>query len=207
MWDKRWRPIFGLVGILLGVGLACNLPLDISNPAPPPTRPPITALPQTTPTDGLADPTLPPLPGITDEPIPAQLPTFTPIQPLLAPTLALRDGGTPGGVPAATVTPYTPGVSLTPELTAPPAPVSGGPLGVSYVIRWRIEADKAVARVTLTATGGSAPYRYYHDDLPVSGPTFEYAWTTCNPNPGSFRVDSGDGQSVRINYYEIPPCP
>lgn len=201
---RRWRPWLILLTLWAVVGLACNLPLDVSNPAPPPpTRLPVTIVPGATLLVATPSPTLPFLPAVTDGPNITPLPTFTPIQPVLAATITPRGSE----APAPTVTPRSSAPSPTPEATTPAPPISSGPLGLSYRLQWRVEAGKAIASVTLSASGGVPPYTFFHDDLPVAGSEFEYAWTTCNPNPGSFRVDSADGQTTRVNYYETPPCP
>lgn len=201
---RYWRPWLILMAVVAVVGLACNLPLDISNPAPPPpTRPPVTVVPGATLPAVTPILTSPLLPAITDEPDITPLPTFTPIQPVLAATITPRGSD----APAPTVTSRPVGLSPTPETPTPEPPASRGLLTLNYNLQWRVEAGKAIARVTLTASGGAPPYVYYHDDLAVAGPQFEYTWTTCNPNPGSFRVDSADGQTTRVNYYETPPCP
>ncbi|MGH2536065.1 MAG: hypothetical protein ACRDHL_01585, partial [Candidatus Promineifilaceae bacterium] len=110
-------------------------------------------------------------------------------------------GSTPGATPNA-----SPAASPSPSATAgSPA----APLAFSYQLEWSLDpnnSDLAIAHVTITASGGGGGYRYFHDDLPVSGPVFSYNWAACQPNPGSLRVDSANGDSVRVDYYELPPC-
>jgi hypothetical protein len=130
-------------------------------------------------------------------PTPALLPTFTPIAgPTLAATLTAR----PTAVgPAATATP-----------PAAATAIVAGPLQFTYEIDWRFATDNpflVIARVTLHAQGGNGIYTYYHDDIRQAGALFEFNWVACRPKPGSLRVDSSDGQSVRQDYYQDTPCP
>lgn len=67
--------------------------------------------------------------------------------------------------------------------------------------------DQAFADVTIIAMGGDGNYDYYRDDILQPDNTFRYVWHSCSPNPVSFRVDSGDGQSVRVERGEFAPCP
>jgi hypothetical protein len=129
-------------------------------------------------------------------------PTATTIE---TPTLAPTHTASPSHTPRPTSTRET-------VRTATPTTTSGnaGPLSFTYEINWRLKDEKAtmaIATVTILATGGGGEYKYYRDDLPVDGPVFEYEWRTCQGNPGSLRVDSADGQSVRTDYFENPPCP
>lgn len=130
---------------------------------------------------------------------PAQ-PTFTPIQaPTLAPTL--RPTNTrPRATPPS---PTKPSGTDTPDLTQ-------GSLEVSYYIEWRLKdasAKQAIATMTITARGGGGNYRYFHDEIALAGPVFEFDWATCRPKPGSVRVNSANGQSITLQYFEHPPCP
>lgn len=175
--------------------LACNLPVvPAEEPPLPPTRI------ETTPTavdsdsgDGLiptatlrSDSDVPAQPTATDTPDPTDdsLPTFTPI---------VQDTATP----RVTVTPTSA------ETTIPS-------LSFSYQLTWRLDPDDnqfAWADVTLTATGGDGDYTYFRDGNRTSGRQFEYRWGSCQDNPGNFRVESGDGQTFTIDYFETAPCP
>jgi hypothetical protein len=87
---------------------------------------------------------------------------------------------------------------------------SQGPLDFTYTIQWSLNPDNpgtATAQVTITAVGGGGGYVFYHDELVQPGPTFSYQWASCTANPGSFRVTSADGQSVKKDYFESSPCP
>jgi hypothetical protein len=106
--------------------------------------------------------------------------------------------------------------TLTPTVTSSPTPrptntpVNLGPLDFTYHISWRLapsDPAMSIATVTIQVHGGDGNYTYYRDDMQQLGPTFEYNWASCHGNPGSLRVDSGDGQSVRKNYFDNPPCP
>lgn len=197
---KRFAHGVTLIGLLAIVVLACNLPEapDSSIP-PPPTR--------GTPPAATVDPDderTAPAPTATPDASGNPAPTFTPIGGAATPSSGFAPTAT---LPASAGTPDTPGVVETPTPAA-----NSGPLMLSYTIDWRIDTGNsgtgtAIAQVSLLARGGGGEYRFYRDELPVEGPIFEYPWATCRDNPGSFRVDSADGQSVRINYYEVPPCP
>ena len=198
---------FGImVALLIGAGLACNAPIrEKASPEPPDASravqervvPSATAVEAT-----LAAPQTIPASIETEEARETEdsaPPTFTPIQP---PTLAatLRPSATPSRSP--TRTPAA-GVTVT-------ASDTGGPLSFDYHINWRLKdasAKTAIATVTINARGGSGDYQYFRDDLEVDGPVFEYEWATCSGNPGSLRVDSKDGQSSRVEYFENTPCP
>ena len=205
----------GLGGILLGLflALACNAPFAEPTVLAPPTLAATAAgetpaSPTATATPASAEATTEP--AGSDETAPAATapgdtatprPTFTPIQ---QPTLANSPTALPSSTPRATSTPRSA------TATATKTAGSGGPLSLDYQVSWSLSpADpfKAIASVTLTANGGSGVYTYYHDDLAVPGPNFTYEWGACRGNPGSFRVDSSDGQSVRVDYFENPPCP
>ena len=203
----------GLSGILLGLflALACNAPFAEPTVLAPPTV--VDAEPSSptlTATATAESTVLATAPAGSDETAPAETapadtatprPTFTPIQ---QPTLANSPTALPSNTPRPTST------TRSATATATTAAGSGGPLTLDYQVSWSLSPTdpfKAIASVTLTASGGSGVYTFYHDDLLVDGPVFTYEWGACRGNPGSFRVDSTDGQSVRINYFENPPCP
>lgn len=183
------------IGFLVIAALACNAPLGGNGtPSPPPpatsaeTIQPIQT-PTITPTAG---------PGPATEETPTLLPTFTPIPvtPSLESTL--------------TRTPTPTGTSPSSPNATPTEEASSGPLSFTYTIEWEVSSENpgiAIATVTMNATGGGGGYQYFRDDLPVDGPVFQYQWATCRGNPGSLRVDSADGQSARVDYFETPPCP
>ena len=199
------RPVLMLVSLLILVALACNAPLTGDEATVVPSEEEREATPAA-PTATLGAPeTLPPdlesEEGETDE----QQLTATdtpPAQPTLRPTTDASP--TPRPLPTRTPTPR----SSAPTATSGPS--NSGPLDFDYNISWRLAPGnplQAIATVEIRATGGGGGYEYYRDELPVDGPIFEYQWASCKSNPGSLRVDSADGQSVRKNYSVEPPCP
>lgn len=182
--DRRFGWSVLVTGWLM-VMLACNLPLS---DAPPPLLPP--TRPAQQPTVDVAAPTSPPAGAAT----------------LAVPTPAVATPGataTGSFAPAATATPRT-----TPDPNAPTPTYA--PLQLSYTLEWVLDTTNpnfALATVRLRAIGGDGNYTFYRDDIPTGGSDFVYRWGACRANPGSFRVESGDGQTARLNYFEQPPCP
>ncbi|HSH01795.1 MAG TPA: hypothetical protein VLL52_04690 [Anaerolineae bacterium] len=190
---KKHATFLLLLTLWLIPALACNAITTLdTTPSAPPTSPPLTS---TLPTTGqLPAPTITPLVGPG-----TPLPTFTPRQPTPLPTPP------PDSTPTIEITP-----TITATVTPTPTPFITGPLTLSYVITWTVDANntsEAIGFITLTASGGlTNTYQYYHDDLLQPGPKFSFRWRTCTDRPGSVRVDAG-GESVRINYYERAICP
>jgi hypothetical protein len=205
-----FRRIAFMVVILALSALACNFQSDEpTEEAPPPTS--TTAItraiqgkdvadePVLTPSATLSAPeTLPA--NVTTEsiaPTSTVAPTFTPIQ---APTLAVTR------TPTATPTRRPGATSTRVQSTS----TSTGPLAFEYSVSWRFKdanATKAIATVTIMATGGGGDYRYYRDVEQEVEATFEYEWATCRPNPISFMVTSASGESVKEDISFNPPCP
>jgi hypothetical protein len=204
----KWVAIFSLIWLL--TALACNAPIrGQATVAPPPTASSgdVTAVP---PTDSATAPTpvtlaatvAPATVAIIVSPPTAvaetatALPTFTPIAaPTLAPTLS-----------ATATSPPAPAATATPRPTATPA--IQGPLNFTYDLQWRFNPNnysQVIGTITIAATGGNGIYSYYHDDVLQPGFRFEFNWGACQNRPGSLRVDSA-GQSVRQNYFSVPPC-
>lgn len=186
---------FGLMLILLlATTLACNaFSVAGEETLPPPPVRDETVFP---PTDQppTADSEL--LPTATER---TPLPTFTPIVTTRDPNATMPPGTTVTATGTVTAT-----ATITPTAT------SAGPLSLSYTINWTVSDDDpamSTAHVTLQAAGANGDYTYYHDDLVQPGPVFSFPWASCTNKPGSFRVDSSDGQSVRISYFERAPCP
>jgi hypothetical protein len=157
-----------------------------------PASPTASATPSPTST-GSASPT--PTPSVTSSPTMTPTGTTTstpsPTQPVATAT------PTPSATSTQTVTP----VVVTPHY---------GPLSFSVTVTWRLDPSNpswAIATVVITATGGDGNYTYYRDDILQIGPRFQYYWRACQINPVTFRVDSGDGQSARIELPEHAPCP
>lgn len=200
MTSKRHFSLFLVVGVWLLATLACNAPLGGATVPAPPTLVTLSATTLSPASPGTALATGAPLDTIA----PGVLPTFTPI----------TSGGTPPAEPSLQATSLTPVVVTSSTTTPAPgtttAPAPQGILSFTYTISWSISEQNpfiAVASVTMNAQGGDGVYTYYRDDLKQDGSVFSYQWATCRGNPGSLRVDSGDGQSVRYDYYETPPCP
>lgn len=199
---QRYRRIILLGLLLLGPTLACNLPVgQVATPSPPSgaTSSPATLAPTLTiaPAETLPFAASSATPGAAGQ---SPRPTFTAINPTLAPTLAPSRTPRPRATASPTATP--PSGTGTAD--------NSGRLTFDYNITWTLSATDpyvAIATVNIYPKGGSGDYEYYRDDLPVDGPTFQYRWAACRGNPGSLRVDSADGQSVRKDYFESPPCP
>jgi hypothetical protein len=194
----------GLFIILLALAaLACNAPRSGEETEPPvPTGtdipPTEESVPQ--PTPGAPETIPADLPTTTAESEEEELPTFTPIQqPTLAETLA----------PTATKRPPTRSPNTVAPLSTDTPDADAGPLDFQYHIAWRFKDDtykQSIATVTITAQGGGGEYVYYRDGLLVDGPVFEYEWASCRGNPGSFRVESADGQFKEVSYFGEPLC-
>lgn len=199
-WKVSIKLIVWLVGLLVVVGLACNAPIGDETPSPPPpatpaeTNPPTQIIPDSATAES---PTTETNPTTQPETTTTALPTFTPIQPTTPANATATETAEPTETVRATIR------------TTPTESANSGPLSFTYSIVWEVSSNPAfaIATVTINATGGGGGYQYFRDDLPVDGPVFQYQWATCRANPGSLRVDSADGQSVRTNYFETPPCP
>lgn len=193
-----------LIIVLALVALACNAPRAIEQdepPVPTDTETPSTQEPTETPTLGIPE-TLPAsLATETPEEETEPLPTFTPIQ---QPTLAETKESTATRIP-----PTRPPNTAVPASTAT-LEENVGPLEFSYYISWRFKENtnylQSIATVTITAQGGGGEYTYYRDGFVVDGPVFEYEWASCRGNPGTFRVESADGQFKETTYFGEPPC-
>lgn len=201
----RMGCLIGLLGLL---ALACNAPIGGNETAspPPPTSSPVETPPTTAtdPTPTAETPTSETDPTTQTDPTTAptetatSLPTFTPIQSTVPPEATATQTAVP-----------TEAVTATPRATAT-SKANAGPLTFTYSISWQVVSGNpgvAIASVSIVATGGGGDYQYFRDDLPVDGPNFQYEWATCRANPGSLRVTSADGQSMKIDYFEQPPCP
>ncbi len=83
-------------------------------------------------------------------------------------------------------------------------------LRLTYEIEWRVDPTDpgyALAAVRLAATGGDGFYTFFRDETVTHSAYFSYRWSSCKDNSGTFRVESADGQSTSIEYFEQPPCP
>lgn len=200
------RTIILMVMLLVVVGLACNAPGESPTSTPSVTHTASATVVQIQPTLGAPE-TLPPiLSSATAEALTqTPLPTFTPIQP---PTLAATL--TPSKTPTRRPSTNSGGSSTSTPKPTGTSDETAGPLTFDYHIEWRLKdasTKESIATVTITARGGGGGYTYYRDELPVEGPIFEYVWASCRGNPGSFRVTSADGQTLKVDYFANPPCP
>lgn len=198
-----------LIGLLVLLALACNAPIggDDTPSPPPPTNTAVQTpdIIETTPAPTVeteptseTEPTAETIATTAATASATSLPTFTPIQATVAPDATATQ--TPVPTEAAT---QTRAATTTPK-------VDNSPLTFTFSISWQVDPGNssiAIASVSIVATGGGGGYQYFRDDLPVDGPNFQYQWATCRANPGSLRVTSADGQSIKIDYFEQPPCP
>jgi hypothetical protein len=108
---------------------------------------------------------------------------------------------------AATIPPLpTTSSTATPDGSATPA---NQPLQMVVTVNWQPAPDnpeEAIGSVHIQASGGDHNYTYYRDDIQQNGAQFTYRWRICQLNPVSFRVDSGDGQTMTITKVERPLC-
>lgn len=199
--SRTWILFFAL---LAGTMLACNIPLTTPDVLPAPVTPTLSYEP----TDAASDvtptrtsrPTRTPVP--TDDPnevteTETPLPTFTPISLAATVTPPGEDDPAPDS-----------DETTEPEET-PTAESEFESLTLEFVQNWLLSPDDpgfALARVVLTATGGDGAYTFFRDDKPQPSREFEYRWRACVDNAGTFRVDSGDGQSVTVDFSEKSPC-
>jgi hypothetical protein len=131
-----------------------------------------------------------PPPGTSTE---ATLPPLAPgtlIPTRIPPTPTLDITITPSATPTVTAT-------LTPTIT--PLPISTGPLDFTIsIIGCRTDASReggVILKMRLDATGGNGVYTYYRENQPTTR-TFERPATKGTAVIDSYRVESGDGQSV-----------
>jgi hypothetical protein len=92
--------------------------------------------------------------------------------------------------------------------------VSKGPLQVEYKIesRWCPGDSTAyIAEFTVSAKGGDGCYTYYRDIDKIAGPTsrtsvpYQLKWAACGGAPGTFFVESGDGQKAKVLFWVYAP--
>ncbi len=212
-YRNHWPRLILMIALLAGASLACNLPFSDVEPSP---------------TEILATVEIP----ATEAPV--IIPTaveLTPGQPSTVPAIietpdATKSVAAPSETPtveiptlAATVTPShtptrRPNPTVTQEGTVDPSATdsqpSTGPLTFHYQIDWRLNPSdplESFATVTVTAAGGGGGYIYLWDEIEQDGPIWEYSWRSCKGDPHSITVNSADGQSVTVNYFENPPCP
>lgn len=188
--------LFVLLFFLFSLACTPTLPSLVTEQAtlpPAPTidpNPPATNTPAASPTS--AEPSATPTAVVA-------LPTFTPrLQPTSTTSNNTNNSNNNSGG-LATIVPLGTGT----------APAVSGPLTFSYYVVWQADpadASVMIANLTITATGGDGNYQYFRDEVSLPGPVIQYRWGKCAGNPGSLRVTSGDGQSIKIDYYETAPC-
>ena len=173
---------------------------------------------------GCLEPPLPPGLEVAQEPPPSATPTAT-----WTPTLEWPPTWTPTPTytPWPTMTP-TPTPTAIPTLPAPSpvgsvsfrqaacSGVSQGPLKIDFEINpaWCPGGGAAyVADATLSASGGDGCYIYYRDIDKIEGPTrktsvsYQIKWARCGGAPGTFFVQSGDGQVAAAKFWvPAPSC-
>lgn len=125
-------------------------------------------------------------------------PTFTPWPPTATPT--------PTFTPIPTSTPLPPGVTPVRPRARP-----SGPLTIDFELNGKWCADAGyIAEFTVMADGGGGGYTYYRDIIPIGGPTdgavtHRLHWLTCGGAPGTFFVESADGQKASKLFWVHPP--
>jgi hypothetical protein len=124
--------------------------------------------------------------------------------------------------PTVTFTPWPPTATFTPTATSTPyvpAPacpgprVSRGPLQIDYELdgKWCPDPLSYYADFTITAKGGDGCYTYYRDIDRIAGPTqrtsvtYRVNWARCGGAPGTFFVESRDGQKAKVLFWVYPP--
>jgi hypothetical protein len=177
--------------VLVGLGVIICLVLVATTGFPFSPRPSDEPMPTDTATPTATytpEPTWPPFwtPTPTRTPIPTNTPTPPPPTP--------RPGsGSSGSWPGSGHTgPYA-------------------PLTIDYTLNGReCSGSGYIAEFTVWAQGGDGKYTYYRDIDLIAGPlegsvTYEVKWRDCGGAPGTFFVESGDGQRVSKLFWIHPP--
>jgi hypothetical protein len=93
--------------------------------------------------------------------------------------------------------------------------VSKGPLKIEFEGKpaWCSGEAAYVADFTISASGGDGCYIYYRDIDKIEGPThktsvtYTLKWASCGGAPGTFFVESGDGQRASVKFWvKAPSC-
>lgn len=169
------------------------------------------------------EPPLPPGVQLVSEPAPSATPMATqtplPVWPdawTPTPTFTPWPTMTPTATPTFTPTPIT--------YVAPRGSVTGpgcrpgkskGPLTIDFEVNsaWcpgKGKGPEYRAEITVWASGGDGCYTYYRDIDLIGGPTrgkaeYELNWAACGGAPGTFFVESGDGQKAKVLFWIRPP--
>jgi len=92
------------------------------------------------------------------------------------------------------------------------APGSKGTLSVEFWVtdKYCIADDKYAAEFWIQAQGGGGGYTYYRDIDKIAGPvsgavSYKLRWMDCGGAPGTFFVDSADGQRVAKKFWVYAP--
>ncbi|MBL7198809.1 MAG: hypothetical protein ISS56_01530 [Anaerolineae bacterium] len=185
--------------VLAGIGVIICLALAATTGFPFALRPS---------QDAQADPTKTTAPTSTHTPEPEWPATWTP-----TPTSTPRPNATSTPVPP----PPPPPPGSAPYVPRPGTsgqPSTGGPLMIDFSLEDRScpTGGSYVADFTIWAAGGDGNYTFYRDiDLiagPVPGPvTYRVNWRDCGGAPGTFFVESGDGQRAsKLFWVYAPDC-
>jgi hypothetical protein len=148
---------------------------------------------------------LPPTPTATKTPFSTSWPaTWTPtVTPSITPTTTRYPTLTPYGTPGPGGGAWSPGGGTV-----------GGDLGIQYWITdvYCTSKSSYAADFVIRASGGDGNYTYYRDIDKIAGPVkgevgYHLVWRECGGAPGTFFVESGDGQRVKILFWvDKPDC-
>jgi len=146
-------------------------------------------------------------PALTNT-LPPAAPTDTPAQPAPTESAPTVEPPQPAETSAPTSTP-----TRTPRPRATAATVRPRNTAASLAVTYEVvevkrkPGDEATLILKVYATGGSAGYRYYHDDIQQPNATFNIAGTCGKPFVHTIMVTSGDGQTVAMPYHVNGVCP
>lgn len=169
---------------------------------------------------GCLEPPLPPGFEIAQELPPSVTPTatWTPTPewpPTWTPTPTYTPWPTRTPTPTPTLIPTLPVPSSVGFRQAACSGVSQGPLKIDFQINpaWCPGGAAYVADATISASGGDGCYIYYRDIDKIEGPTrktsvsYQIKWARCGGAPGTFFVQSGDGQVAAAKFWvPAPSC-
>jgi hypothetical protein len=154
-------------------------------------------------------------------PLPQLQPTATTLS-TYTPPVTWPPTWTPTHTPIATHTPTPRPTFISPYATTAPgswspsssgtSPHAGGDLTIDFNLNdvWCTSGSSYAASFTVWARGGDGRYIYYRDIDKIAGPlsgevNYELQWRECGGAPGTFFVESGDGQRVGKKFWVWPP--